>query len=693
VSTELAKGIATARLEIDTLDRFLNLPVWGESAPQVIATSSNEDRATKQSQIRTLLSRIEGGFLADVPFALVKPTAIAVRMGKIPTERYIALNEICDALRSSGTRCVADFDDAAAWAAAIRIGRGLVSENSSGNLYLNHFSRDQAVALAARRIEARGFPVQINTFGVAFAPEVLTAICAEIEEAIRQIGGQAIVEATFRFHRDQKRFYHGSLLFGRRVTQTSQPREPQIPWHFLYNLALKHFEATPTKPRDQSTFVRMLELAQDMAAVIDTEAYSSFDGMTGIGHSRFHNALLDRVIYDELFAFEQWQPEVATNLFCRLVEHIADEVAELPLCTTDEWKAFGTAVLALAPENDILLSRPNKCFKHGIAPALAERMFEALGLRCAEVNGDYRTPLDTSARKSPTAPFYRLTGARYLLPPRALVARGLYEAFYRQLRDANVPDLENVMGRALEKLTDEAITRTGSAPNIAREKYRLTRARKGKDQFDIDAMCFDEKTIQMFECKKKALTNLSRAGNTLVVSNDFVMGFLAPIIQSIRHELQLRDPKGLTLSDGRKFALEERQIRRYAVTMTDHGSMQDSAFLRNMVLALWGVILSSADPAHNDTANAINVKLHEMVAGVTAISELSGIPLEDALRSFAHNCAWFSIDQLFFFCSRATTIQSAFGYLRSTTFGTGDVMNEYALGDQIGFLAAAQKPQ
>lgn len=312
--------------------------------------------------------------------------------------------------------------------------------------------------------------------------------------------------------------------------------------------------------------------------------------MTGIGHSRFHGALLDRVIYDELFAFPQWQPEAAQDLFSRLVDHVAEEVAELPLATADEWKAFGAAMLALAPEREFLLSRPNKCFKHGISAELATRMFEALALPAGELNREYRTPLDTPARTAPNAPFYRLAGARYLVPPRALAARGLYEAFYFQLRNTNVHDLENLMGRMLEKLAADAIACTGTPPDIARKKYRLTSALKGSDIFDIDAMCFGEKRILMFECKKKALTNIARAGNTLAVSYDFVAGFLAPIIQTIRHELQLRDSKGLTLSDGRTFMLDGRHIQRYAVTMTDHGSMQDGVFLRNMVIALWGVI-------------------------------------------------------------------------------------------------------
>lgn len=686
-------GLATTRLDIDTLDQFLGLSAWHAPAPEFTEPVSREDRQARQAEIRALLFRSAGGFLADVPFALNKPLAIAVRMGRIPAERYIVLNEICDALRGDENRCVVDFGDAITWGKAIFIARGLVSDTSSGGVYLNLFSREQAVADAARRIEAQGFSVQINAYGLGFAPEVMTAICAKIEEVVRQIGGQAIIEAIFRIHREQQRFYHGTLLFGRRVVQIPQRREPQIPWHFLYNLALKHFEALPTKPRDQPTFIAMLELARDMAAVIDAETYTIFDGMIGIGHSRFHNALLDRVIYDELFAFQQWQPQIAPELFCRLVDHVAAEVASLPLITASEWKVFGRAILSLSLEQDILLSRPNKCFNHGISAGLANRMFEALAVPAGALNRDYRTPLDTPARNAPYSPVYQLTGAKYLVPPRALCARGLYEAFYSQLREAKVPDVENLMGRVLERLTEDAIARTGTPPNIAHEKYHLASSPKGKDIFDVDAMCFGEKRIRMFECKKKALPNIARAGNTLAVTYDFVAGFLTPVLQAIRHEIQLRDRNGLTISDGRTFALDGRHVQRYAITMTDHGSMQDGLFLRNMLIALWGVTLSSADPANEKAAEAINKKLREMEDGVTALASARCESAEEVLRDFAHNNAWFSIDQLYFFCGRTSDIQTAFGFLGSTTFGTGDVMNEYAISDANGYLVAAKKPQ
>lgn len=686
-------GLATRRLENDTLDQFLGLSAWHVSAPECTEPVTQEDRRARQAEIRALLCQPTGGFLSDVPFALNRPLAIAVRMGRVPAERYIILNEICDALRGDEDRCVVDFNDRTAWDKAIGIARSLGDDTSSGRTYLNLFSREQAVADAARRVEAQGFSVQINAYGVGFAPEVMTAICSKIEESVRQIGGQAIVDAIFRIHRDQQRFYHGTLLFGRRVVQIPQPREPQIPWHFLYNLALKHFEAVPTKPRDQFVFVAMLELARDMAAVIDAETYTIFDGMTGIGHSRFHNALLDRVIYDELFAFQQWQPQIAPELFCQLVDHVAAEVTSLPLATADEWKAFGRAILALSLEQDILLSRPNKCFNHGISAGLANQMFEALAVPAGVLNRDYRTPLDTPARNAPNSPAYRLTGAKYLVPPRALCARGLYEAFYSQLRKSKIPDVENLMGRVLERLTEDAIARTGTPPDIAHEKYHLTSALKGKNIFDIDAMCLGDKHIRMFECKKKALPNVARAGNTLAVAYDFVSGFLTPVLQTIHHEIQLRYLGGLTTFDGRTFALEGRHVQRYAITMTDHGSMQDGPFLRNMLIALWGVTLSSADPANDDAAEAINKKLREMVDGVTAIASARGESVDVVLRGFAHNIGWFSIDQLYFFCGRTSDIQTAFGFLGSTTFGTGDVMNEYAIGDQKGFLAVAQKPQ
>jgi hypothetical protein len=158
-----------------------------------------------------------------------------------------------------------------------------------------------AVAKAILNVESAGFPVIFNAYGVFFEAATLVAISKSLDRRIRNCGGYASIRAIFHWYSAHNRIYHGSLLFGRTVDQLGNLRDPSIPWGYLYNLAVRHLDATPGPSANASEFQSVLELARDMAAVFDVERYTIYEGMHGISHSGFHNAIAERVLYDELF--------------------------------------------------------------------------------------------------------------------------------------------------------------------------------------------------------------------------------------------------------------------------------------------------------------------------------------------------------------------------------------------------------
>jgi hypothetical protein len=135
-------------MEVDTLDRFLSLPVWDEPHQAPAPPISGNDRKYRQVEIQALLAKAADGFLADVPFALIKPMGIGVRMGRFPAEKYLVLNEICDALRGHGNACVADIGDNDAWTAAKRRSP---KDNAGLSKTVSLIGADAIVLLYARR--------------------------------------------------------------------------------------------------------------------------------------------------------------------------------------------------------------------------------------------------------------------------------------------------------------------------------------------------------------------------------------------------------------------------------------------------------------------------------------------------------------------------------------------------------------
>jgi hypothetical protein len=145
---------------------------------------------------------------------------------------------------------------------------------------------------------------RVHHHGVGVDARTLNTICAGIERRIRKLGGRPVIDAILKWFETQKRVYEGSLLYGRTVSQVPTAREPGIPWHFLYNIAWKHYGATPAARDMAKELTELAEIARDMAAVFDAEAYDAFDGMT-LGAANFHQGFSDRIVYDELFAFQQ----------------------------------------------------------------------------------------------------------------------------------------------------------------------------------------------------------------------------------------------------------------------------------------------------------------------------------------------------------------------------------------------------
>lgn len=647
---------------------------------------SKQEIAERRSEIRKLLERSDKGFLTDAAFVLARSVRFAALLGRATAEQYFIISEICDSIRGEHPPTfIAPLTDDQAWTKAVAAARRVRELSTHDYHDLNGFSREHAVANAVRRLEKQGHAIGISTFGPVLKPSSLRALCRKIEVLIGRNGGRWCIEMIFQAFRSENRIYEGYFLYGRIVDQMMwKPREPSVPWHYLYNVALKHLNAPiPDHSADvERDWVTVTELARDMAAVFDVEAYYALAGVI-VGQSSFHESLLDKVVYDELFAFQQWQPTVAARLFSSWLRCLANEGCTFPLASVEVWDALGSSLIAAAKQSSLFVTHPADHAALLTNPGISAILVDALAIDVEQLNAGYQTPLDTAKRNSPAFPLFRISPDLYILPPRSIATRSLYERIYTLMRDAGTPDLENRMGKALERLTAEAISLTGHQPAFIGEKYRLPDGKKGQDIHEVDVVEETEKRIFLLECKKKALTNVARSGNTLMTSVDFAQGCLAPLVQANEHEKQLRVDGKISFLDGRELNLDGRDVERVAVAMTDHGSMQDRVFIRAFVLALWGARLDSVDPAHQHQAEKVNNQLKRILEGVTELAGLAGQDMDRYPNRYLLGSWWLSIDQLYFLCSRTESLESALSSIRSITFGTGDLMTEIAYSDRI----------
>ncbi|WP_143201927.1 hypothetical protein [Bradyrhizobium sp. NAS96.2] len=671
------------------IDRFLALSAWNDDVGAIETFATDADRKLEidrqSAAIRQGLVRDETGLLIEAAFAISSPVQIAVLLGRAPVDAYEVVRRICDSFGSDDRiRFIAPFSDEDAWnSLAVSAARRIKSLSTFDVYGVEQFSRATAVADACRRLLAMGHAIGISSFGPHLEPESFKAICEEIDALVKRVSGRTVIDRILDCYRMSGRVHHGSLLSGRRVSGAIlNARFPSEPLHFLYNLAWKHFSVVPTSRDPAGDHKRLTELARDLAAVLDTEAYNPYDGMS-LSLANLHGSLADKILYDELFAFQQWQPTVAPTIFAGWLRHMQSVGCVFPVGSVDEWTEFGTLLMARAQIAGLAFVTPFDASSATLPARRAAAFFEACRIPVEQLNQGYLTPHDTSQRNAPSYPIYQISEGLYVLPPRAIVGRALFERVFTLLREARVHDLKNLMGKALELLTVDAVALTNGRTTAESRKYKRDGQKKGESPPEIDVASETDARLYLFECKSKALTNAARGGNSLNALADFARALLRPLIQANGHEIQLRSG-GIRFLDGGGIDLAGREIDRIAVSMTDHGSMQDRTFLRAFVSSLWGARLTAQDPTLRAQLDEFNDKyLLRIQQGIDAICELSNGPKERFVRMYLHGCYWLSIDQLYYLCRRSSDLREALSPLRSITFGTGDMMAELAAYDRM----------
>ncbi|MBB4427863.1 hypothetical protein GGD66_006446 [Bradyrhizobium sp. CIR48] len=659
-----------------------------------IQAERRKEQDARLKEIRSLLFRLDSGLLLDAVSILRKPILIAALLGRVDPAQYAIINYIRDALAQpdddhKDRHFIVPFDEEASWKQAISNARRAMELADFNHYDINRFSRAHAVADACMRWERRGFKVALSTFGPNLDGKDVSRICADIEATIQSIGGRNVINGILAWHTANGRIYEGSLLYGRVVDQLGQHREPSVPFHFLYNLALKHLNAAQTSRHPKDDFGQVIEFARDLGAVFDVESYVVYENMS-VALGNFHHTLVDRIFWDELFGFQQWQPTVAEHLLKEWLGHVEAAGIPLPAIPLAKWRRIVSSLFKVSSVDKFVVTHPCEHVDAELGLAGVSHLFELLTITAEKLNDGYCTPFDTSKRNAPYFPLYRLSQEVWLIPPRAILGRAIYERVYALLRGGKNSQLERVMGAALELLTADAIASTGKAPEILGEQYKEGAARKSPT-FEVDLASETDRDLILLECKKKPLTNAARAGNSLSAAVDLAQGFLDPLVQMARHEKHLYG-SGLHFVSGKSLHLNGRHLTKVSVTMTDHGSMQDRVFLRGLIGALYGVKLTAVDPANQREAQKVNDAIAALQDGVTAILTLTGEPTDKFLHRYLPSCWWLSIDQLYFLCRRSADLRAALAPLGSITFGTGDIMTEVSHSARMGLLAKHRQP-
>lgn len=640
-------------------------------SPTAIAGTGDIIRNGMRERCRAELVTDGGGWPLDALFRLRKVVETAYHLGRARSGEWQLLWEITEAL-SNAKRC-RPLSDKSSWQAGLAAAVEALNHSSFRHSMIEG-SREEIVARAFTALKRKGYAYTLDGRGALLAQPSFRKMCAKIEDKISRVGGLRTANAMLALMQRLGRIEDGSLLHARTPTMTrSKSNRPTgTPWHFIYNAALKHFTVAPTVINAESVLTDMEELARNLAAALNVEPHSTYENMhiAGVGLS---GLLHEITLYDELFAFPQWQPSSSATLVPLWLDALVDGGCRLPTLTHDQWKSVTARILARSQPAAIVAIDVNNLVSSSVSRDVAATALEFLSHNSVHLNHHYRTPIDTLARNSTQAPIVRTKEKSFFVQPSGVAARALCERLYTIMRAEGDVDIENKMGSALERLTISLLEQYGIRPTIINGRYTGYPKDQGPE---IDLATETDDRIFLIECTKKPLTNDARRGATLSALRDIEGSFLKLVQQLAGHEAELRTKGAIRFVGGEVLELKGRAIEKIGVSLFDHGSLQNRDFTIAFIEAMAGAQISIDASEGQDVAKSFNKRLYKLDKNLKIITELPGAT-DRALFNFAMSTWWLSVDQLHYLLKKGGgDLWDSLNAVRHLTTRSGDLVYE-----------------
>ncbi|HKT28801.1 hypothetical protein [Dyella sp.] len=589
---------------------------------------------------------------------------------------FEVISHLQDALRGNETRNCEGPND---WRAAIRAARDHI-EVSNWRQTNNEqiYAREFAVARAGKFLDSLGYGIRLAPDFIGLEDAAETALVAEIEKLVSQLGGLNLARKIFEFispvyDADMQRYH---IVPNISVTGGGAP---QVPWGYLLQLAVKHIDGRKPYLNFDSHWPRLLKLVTGYAAVIDVQPYthSAWFGFDATGLIKF---LQEQALYDSIFRFPQLRSSDVLKL-CRGALAFLDGGAITP----GGWSlddAFDVIGHLVDPMHDVrgpvIVEEANikRALRHIPGNRVTTFLRDVLSHPLEGPNQKFSRPTDAPmpTDRARGADFYlkpliRRSGGRYLIVDRSMCGWGYLEALMTSLRD-HCHEFDKKVGLAVEGFIQAELAGHG-VPSVS-GSYSLA-----GEEGECDLVAITSKDLVFMELKKKSLTRRARAGSDADLLLDLAGSLLAAQAQLGWHELRIVQAGSLDLTRDimrHHLSLDGRGVERVAVGLMDFGSFQDRIMLKHFLEATLRVEFNSKDVSYAKRFKEMNEALGEIREQFSKAYDGKA----EVHQPF-FNCWFVSVPQLLIFLDEVTGADSFRDTLwryRHMTYGTCDLYFE-----------------
>lgn len=583
---------------------------------------------------------------------------------KISINLIFILEVITDAIRTLQSNIV-PFDKKRNWQEAIvaALDFNLLSNSfvKSDEKLQKDFTRTFNLAKSAKYLKNKGYDVRIENARVIIDSHDYKAICNEIDNHMRLLGG---IKFTHIVLNRLSSLYDSNLNRFQLNRTVGFGENPLVPIGYLLNIAAKHTDFTViTDPLMWDYYYRyVIELSVNICAIYDVQPYNYFQLMFK-GTNDTVKFIQEIALFDSIFTLKQLRPSDVTRINGLFSSIDQKSMLNKLNFNLNQMNNIIERIFNLSEKNFFPLIFEKKNIKWRGNNQILDKIMDVLSYDLNDVNKDFLLPTDT--QNFLFKPLIKLKD-KYILLNKSWRSPAFYEALAMAVRK----NYKLNLGTELENLIKEEMNKNNISCRSGHYKF-------DDEEGDCDVIVESKDTIVLIEIKKKALTRASQSGDHYKLILDLSKSLLDAQLQVGKHEILLHKNGFIKFDDGTKLELNGRVIERIALTLLDYGGFQDRYVINQLLRVMSISNFVSNDPKYDDDF----IKLKEKTDQLQIQSKELATYDESYIKFPFFSCWFLSLPQLLILIDDSSSNDSFVNQIRkvkSVSFQSLDFYYEYS---------------
>lgn len=569
------------------------------------------------------------------------------------------------------------------WQKAIALLKGYLESNSNIDIKFPDKVEDRAKALLNLR-DKYGLHVSVNDDGSLEICGV-DKLFNLLDERVRNMGGRYFIESMLNslpYSNTAERL----ILLKQSNTQDGFTKPLKMcPYNYILNIGLKNLSIGGNNSyKNNGYFNETIERFRQVCfAVMKVQSYSIWEDIFHKDKSPL-DYLRDLIYRESVFDLHQ----SSMNFVVKFITHISKEGCEydskLPFPLSHFNKIINYIVHFFDRHKFIVISKSQLKLKKVPIHEIIE-VLNFCSQPIAKFNENFCSPTDYDNVNFWFYPIAKIDDDKWMLLPKTIAARCLYEAFLNWIRV-----MDNSIDQKVGAYMESFLRRQFNMHNIKMLSggYEMNDRSKG----ECDGLIESSKSILLLEMKKKPLVRASRKGDMAHILIDIADSLLASQVQNFRTSIAIKDGvlKLKNKNTESEIRHRGRTVERITITLFPFGDLQ-TRILTDQILRIFHtckfVISANADAAlSNEEKKEIKWLQNSYKKLEKRQKELDKyLQLINENKPF-FNCWFLDIEKILYLLKGVNTVEQFTEHLlnmKYVSFGTYDFYNEDIYRKQI----------